>query len=88
MVNSGELIGATEYLTLYAKRCVNRYRYKRVRLYMMLRNVSHTTRSGLLPREARFKFYKVVGVRALSRGQHTQIMKTEMSEMFKQQKKV
>jgi hypothetical protein len=31
MVNSGELIGTIEYLTLYARFRVNRCRYKRIR---------------------------------------------------------
>jgi hypothetical protein len=33
MVNSEELIGTTEYLTLYTRRRINRCRYNRVRLY-------------------------------------------------------
>jgi hypothetical protein len=33
MDNSEELIGATEYLTLYKRFRINRYRYNRVRLY-------------------------------------------------------
>jgi hypothetical protein len=33
MVNSEELIGTTEYLTLYARCRVNRCRYNRVQLY-------------------------------------------------------
>jgi hypothetical protein len=51
MVNSGELIGTTECLMLYAMCHINRCRYNRVRLYMMLlRNVLYTTRSELLSR--------------------------------------
>jgi hypothetical protein len=33
MFNSEELIGITEYLTLYTGCRINRYRYNRVRLY-------------------------------------------------------
>jgi hypothetical protein len=33
MVNSRELIGTTEYLTLYTRCRINRCRYNRVRLY-------------------------------------------------------
>ena len=33
MVNSEELIGTTEHLTLYTRCRFNRYRYNRVRLY-------------------------------------------------------
>ena len=33
MVNSEELIGSTEYLTLYTRRRINRCRYNRVRTY-------------------------------------------------------
>jgi hypothetical protein len=33
MVNCGGLIGNTEYLTLYTRCCINRFRYNRVRLY-------------------------------------------------------
>jgi hypothetical protein len=32
MVNSEELIGTTEYVTLYARYRLNQYRYNRVRL--------------------------------------------------------
>ena len=35
MVNSEELIGTTEYLTLYMGRGINRCRYNRVRLYLL-----------------------------------------------------
>jgi hypothetical protein len=34
MVNSEELIGTTEYMTLYTKYRINRCRYNRVRLYI------------------------------------------------------
>ena len=34
MVNSEELIGTTEYLTLYTRRRITRCRYNRVRLYL------------------------------------------------------
>jgi hypothetical protein len=34
MVNSEDLIGTTEYLTLQARCCINRCRYNRVRLYV------------------------------------------------------
>jgi len=36
MVNNGELIGTTEYRTLYMRCRINRCRYKRVRLYLYL----------------------------------------------------
>jgi len=36
MVNNEELIGITEYRTLYTRRRINRCRYKRVRLYLYL----------------------------------------------------
>jgi hypothetical protein len=36
MVDSEELIGTTEYLTLYARCRINRCRYKRVRLYFII----------------------------------------------------
>jgi hypothetical protein len=35
MVNSDELIGSTEYLTLYTRCRINRCRYNRVRLYVV-----------------------------------------------------
>ena len=35
MVNSGELIGSTEYLTLYTRCRINRCRYNRVRLHFV-----------------------------------------------------
>jgi hypothetical protein len=35
MVNSEELVGITEYLTLYTRCRVNQYRYNRVRLYFL-----------------------------------------------------
>jgi len=35
MVNSEELVGTTEYLTLYTKYRKNRCRYKQVRLYIV-----------------------------------------------------
>ena len=34
MVNNEELIVTTEHLTLYTRCCINRCRYKRVRLYL------------------------------------------------------
>jgi hypothetical protein len=34
MVNSDELIGTTEHMTLQASCRTNRYRYKRIRLYL------------------------------------------------------
>ena len=41
MVNSAELIGTTGYMTLQ-KRCrQNRYRYNRVRLYVMTDDYTH-----------------------------------------------
>jgi hypothetical protein len=36
MVNSKELIGTTQYLTVYATCCINQSRYNRVRLYFVL----------------------------------------------------
>ena len=39
MVNSEELIGTREYLTLYTTCRVNRCRYNRVREYYMLLNI-------------------------------------------------
>jgi hypothetical protein len=41
MVNSEELIGATEYLTLYARCAINRCRYNRVRPYLVKVVVSY-----------------------------------------------
>ena len=41
MVNFDELIGTTEYLTVYTKCCINRCRYNRVRLPLSL-SLSHT----------------------------------------------
>jgi hypothetical protein len=38
MVNSEELIDATEYLTLQSRCRINRYRYNRVLLYIELQN--------------------------------------------------
>jgi len=35
MVNSEELIGTTGYLTLYTRCRINRFRYNRVRLYLI-----------------------------------------------------
>jgi hypothetical protein len=35
MVNSEELLGTTEYLTLYTRFRINRCRYSRVRLYFL-----------------------------------------------------
>jgi hypothetical protein len=35
MVNSDELIGTTEYLTLWVRVCINQYRYKRVRTVLV-----------------------------------------------------
>jgi hypothetical protein len=36
MVNSEELIGTTECLTLYTVCCINRYSYNRVRRYKIM----------------------------------------------------
>jgi hypothetical protein len=36
MVNSEELIGTTEHVTLYARCRLNRCRYNRIRLYLLL----------------------------------------------------
>jgi hypothetical protein len=38
MVNSEELIGAAEHVMFYNRRCLNRRRYNRVKLYMALRD--------------------------------------------------
>jgi len=35
-INNEELIFTTEHLMLYDKRCINRHRYNRVPLYMIL----------------------------------------------------
>jgi len=35
VANSEELVGTTEYLTIYARSRINRCRYKRVRLYLI-----------------------------------------------------
>jgi hypothetical protein len=54
MVNSEELIGTTEYLTLYTKCRINRWRYSRVGLYM---NVSITTYKLTYKGEVTFSRY-------------------------------
>jgi hypothetical protein len=41
MVNSEELIGTTESLTLYTRCRINLCRYKRVRLYLLILHVLH-----------------------------------------------
>lgn len=37
MVNKGELIGTTEYLTLQTRYRIKRYRYNRVRVHMYVK---------------------------------------------------
>jgi len=49
MVNSEELIGTTEYLALYARCRISRYRYNRTCVYLLLllascENKIHNTR--------------------------------------------
>jgi hypothetical protein len=39
MVNSDELIGTTEYLTLQARCRINRCRYNRILLYVALKHI-------------------------------------------------
>jgi hypothetical protein len=41
MVNSEELIDTTEHVTLYTRCLLNRCRYNRVRLYMLLHRNAH-----------------------------------------------
>jgi hypothetical protein len=62
MVNNGELIGTTEYLTLWARCRINRYRYNRVPAYLektcqwhLLYHRSHMDWAGIEPGPPRWE---------------------------------
>jgi hypothetical protein len=58
MVNSEELIGTTDYLTLYTRCHINRCRYNRVRLYnVFLRRTLSAELLGMISESSEISMY-------------------------------
>ena len=60
MVNSEGLIGTTECLTLYTRCRINRYRFKRVPLYLATAFPSHMAQRFFMTRDSRLMLFREI----------------------------